>query len=344
MIRLPRLGRSTRIVLFVITVTVVLAITLHLGRLVLALDRNASIDAVRVRNSMVAELGQPIDVDWSPNAVPEEFHWEQRPAPTRFVDVVKEVLRDAPADMTDFETALRLARHLKASAREGQPIQANAWLTYQKLTTGQGGYCSDFSRTMDALALSAGLSVREWGFTWESLANGHAFKEIWEPSLHKWIFLDSFHGFYVVDKDSGTPLSVLEFRSHLMDGNDPNTVRLVPINGERFDEVRINRERSYYARGMPRMFLLLGNNVFSHDAQPLIQMAEALPRSVEMLTAILLSQQPRFLFVPPKNRPDLRKEVEDMVWIRNWTLFQIFLGAVSAVGVALLLVSLVSRR
>jgi hypothetical protein len=92
------------------------------------------------------------------------------------------------------------------------------------------------------------------------------------------------------------------------------------------------------------MFLLLGNNVFSHDAQPLIQMAEALPRSAEMLTAILLGQHPRFLFVPPENRPDLRKEVEDMVWIRNWTFFQIFLGAVSAVGAAFLLASLVSRR
>jgi len=344
MIRLSRLGRSTRIVLFIISVTLVLAITLNLGRLVLALDRNASIDAVRVRNSMVTELGQPIDVDWSPNAAPEEFHWEQRPAPTRFVDVVKEVLRDAPADMTDFETALRLARHLKANAREGQPIQASAWLTYQKITTGQGGYCSDFTQTINALALSAGLSVREWGFTWESLANGHAFNEIWEPSLHKWIFLDSFHGFYVVDNNSGTPLSGLELRSHLLDGDDPDTVRLVPISGERFDEARVNEERSFYARGLPRMYLLLGNNVFSYDAHPLVQMTEALPRSVEMLTAILLGEHPRFLFTPPENRPDLREEVEDMVWIRNWTFFQIFLGAVSAVGAAFLLASLVSRR
>jgi hypothetical protein len=344
MIGLSRLGRSTRIVLFVVTVTFVLGIALHFGRLVLALDRDASIDAVRVRNSMVVELGEPGDVAWSPNVIPEEFNWEERPAPIDFVDVVKDVLRDAPADMTDFETALRLARHLRANAREGQPIQDNAWLTYERITTGQGGYCSDFTQTINALSLTAGLDVREWGFTWETLANGHAFNEIWEPSLNKWVFLDSHHGFYAVDGDSGIPLSALEFRSHLMDGDDADTVRLLPIDGGTFDEARVDIERSFYSRGMPRMFLLLGNNVFSYDAHPLIQLTEALPRSVEMLTAILLGQHPRFLFIPPKDRPDLGKEVEDLVWIRNLNLLLVFAGIVSAVGATFLLISLLSRR
>ena len=332
------MSRLIRIGLLLIMALVLLAIALHLGRLVLAPTREASIDAVRVRNSLVAELGTPADVAWSPSAVPETYNWEQAAPPEPFAEVVATVLGDAPSKLSDFEAALRLARHIRANHRPGRPIQANSWQTYLKLTSGQGGYCSDFTQTINALALTAGLKVREWGFTWQSLANGHAFNEIWEPSLEKWLLLDSHHGFYVVDTTSGVPLSALEYRAHLLSDADSNAVTLKPISEEWFSEARVEAERRFYAGGVARMFLLMGNNVFSYDAHPLIQLTESLPRSVEMLTAIVLGQHPRFLFVPPDDRPDLREEVEAMAWIRTRTFLEIAAAVVCGlVGLYLLI-------
>lgn len=339
MTRLSKLKQSTRLVLLALFAVPFLLVTLHLGRMVLAPSRDASIDAVRVRNALVIELGLPSETNWPPSAVPSAFNWESRIAPEPFVEVVESVLRDSPDGITDFEKALLLSRHVRLNAREGRPIQANAWLTYQKLTSGQGGYCSDFTQTINALGLAAGLQVREWGFAWESFANGHAFNEIWEPSLQKWVLLDSHHGFYVVDSASGVPLSALEFRDHLMTEADPASVRLVPISEETFDERRIGNERAFYASGAPRFFLLMGNNVYSYDAHPLVQITEDLPRSIEMLTAILLGEHPRFLYVPPIERPDLKQEVEAMAWIRHRTLIEIALGAVTGLAIVLLLLS-----
>ena len=341
MTRLSKLKRSTRFLLLGLFAVPFLLVTLHLGRMVLAPSRDASIDAVQVRNSLVVDLGLPDETNWPPKAVPTDFNWERRTAPQRFVEVAEAVLRDSPDDITDFDKALLLSRHVRANAREGRPIQANAWLTYQKLTSGQGGYCSDFTQTINALGLAAGLQVREWGFAWDSFANGHAFNEIWEPSLQKWILLDSHHGFYVVDSASGIPLSALEFRDHLMSEVDPASVRLVPISEQTFDERRIRYERDFYGSGAPRFFLLMGNNVYSYDAHPLIQITEDLPRSIEMLTAILLGEHPRFLYVPPADRPDLRQEVQAMAWIRNRTLIEVALGAVAGLGLFLLLLSFV---
>ncbi len=340
---LSHLPRGLRVGLIVLLGIVVVAVSLHMGRMVLAPTRDASIDAVRVRNALVVDLGSAADVNWAPEAPPQDFNWERLAPPQRFVEVTEGVLQAAPADAGDFDKALLLARHIRENARGSGAIQANAWETYQRLRSGQGGYCSDYTQTMNALALAAGLKIREWGFAWETMANGHAFSEVWEPSLGKWLLLDSHHGFYVVDAASGVPLSVVEFRDHLMTDADPAAIRLLPISAAAFDAERVEAERAFYARGVPRMFLLMGNNVYSYDAHPLIQATEALPRSLEMLTGIALGEHPRFLFVPPADRPDLRAEVEAMTWTRTRTLLEVSAGALSGLGALALLWSLLPK-
>src|SRR3546814_4952809 len=130
------------------------------------------------------------------------------------------------------------------------------------------------------------------------MANGHAFNEIWDPKLQKWVFIDSFVSFYVVDRASGGPLSALEFRAALLEEPDAEAIEVMQIVPERFPFKSVERALEWYRRGVPRMFLVLGNSVYSYDADPVIQAAEALPRSVEMVLAILLGEHPRFLFVP----------------------------------------------
>src|SRR3546814_14131094 len=102
-------------------------------------------------------------------------------------------------------------------------FQSNTRETYEKIVGGEGGYCSDYTQSFNALALAAGLDVREWGFAWADMANGHAFNEIWDPTLQKWVFIDSFVSFYVIDRASGIPLSSREFRASLRDEPDAET-------------------------------------------------------------------------------------------------------------------------
>ena len=294
-----------------------------LGRLALAPTREASIDAVRIRNAMVAELGRPAETDWTPGAVPAEFNWEQRPPSDFFAQRAAEILPAAAASEPAFQKALRLAHHLRETSRKGPPIQSNSRETYESIVAGKGGYCSDYTESFNALALAAGLKVREWGFSWEDMANGHAFNEVWEPALQKWVFLDSFVSFYVVDAASREPLSALEFRAALLREPDAPQIEVVKIVPERFGFKEVDKLLAWYRRGAPRMFLLLGNNVFSYDANPVIQAAEALPRSVEMLLAIVIGEHPRFLFVPTDSQPRVRDQVERMQWELVWVLVKL---------------------
>ena len=309
-----------RIVVAFGTLTLLLVLCLDVGRLVLAPTREASKDAVRIRNAMVAELGEPIETDWPPSAVPANYNWEGRSAPRFFTTMVEGVVPPGARQESALETALRLARHLRSTSRYGQPIQANARETYEKILSGQGGYCTDYTQSFNALALAAGLKVREWGFTWEDMSNGHAFNEIWDPDLEKWIFIDAFTSFYVIDAATSTPMSVLEFRASLLDEPAAGDAQVVPIVAHRFGFKSPERALEWYQRGVPRSFLLLGNNVFSYDATPLIRMTEPLPRSVEMLVAILLGEHPRFLFVPPASHPEVKEQVEQLWWQLLWFL------------------------
>lgn len=310
----------TRLTVLLVLAVLLLVLGWDVGRLVLAPTRADSVDAVRVRNAMVARLGSPAETEWHPDAVPPGYRWETQPAPSYFADVVGRLLPAEAQRETALATAFRLARHLRETSRQGPPIQANSRQTYEEIRAGKGGYCSDYTQSFSALALAAGLAVREWGFAWEDMANGHAFSEVWDPQLKKWIFIDSFVSFYVVDRASGLPLSVLEFREALLGAPTAGGLEVIQIVPERFGFKSAEKALAWYRRGLPRLFLVLGNSVYSYDADPIIQMAEVLPRSVEMVLAILTGKHPRFLFVPRNANPDVIEQVRAMDAELAWVL------------------------
>jgi hypothetical protein len=312
-----------RLTVVLVMLALLAVLSLDVGRLVLAPTREASVDAIRIRNAMVAELGTPEETDWRPDAVPPAYRSETLPAPDYFADIVGRLLPAEAQSEPVLATAVRLARHLRENAHRGPPIQANSRETYEKIRAGKGGYCSDYTQSFNALALAAGLAVREWGFTWADMANGHAFNEVWDPALQKWIFIDSFVSFYVVDRASGEPLSALEFRDALLDGSEAAGIEVVRIVPQRFEFKSDERALAWYRRGVPRMFLVLGNNVYSYDADPIVQVAEMLPRSVEMVLAILLGEHPRFLFVPRPSDPEVAAQVHEMGWELIWVLVKL---------------------
>jgi hypothetical protein len=321
--------RGRTIIPIVLAILVAL-LCFDVGRLVLASSREASIDAVRIRNAMVAELGEPAQTDWEPSAIPSIYHWEKLAPPAFFSRIVDDVLPPETRQESALAQAVRLARHLRTTSRPGAPIQANSLETYQKIVGGQGGYCSDYTQAFDALALAAGLKVREWGFTWEDMANGHAFNEIWDATLSKWVFIDPFVSFYVVDVATGTPMSALEFRASLLDERGPGEARVIRIASDRFGFKTDQKALDWYRRGAPRMFLVLGNSVFSYDSNPVIRMTESFPRSIEMMVAILVGEHPRFLFVPTPSHPEVKEQVRKIRWELAWLAIEV--GALLLLG------------
>ena len=324
----------SRLLVPIVLVLLLALLAVDLGRLVLAPTREASVDAIRIRNAMVAEMGSAEQTRWQPGGVPEDFRWESMAAPGYFTEVVQRVLPAEASQEPAFQSALRIARHLRENARHGAPIQSNTRETYEKIVAGEGGYCSDYTQSFNALALAAGLEVREWGFAWSDMANGHAFNEVWEPALGKWIFIDSFVSFYAVDAVSGEPLSALELREALLGEAGRGAVRVERIVPERFGFKTDERALEWYRKGVPQMFLVQGNSVFSYDDDPVVQLAGALPRSVEMTLAILLGEHPRFLFVPAPSHPELVEKVEAMRWELAWVLAKI--AAAGVIALALL--------
>jgi hypothetical protein len=331
-----------RLTVALVLLALLLVLSLDVGRLVLAPTRADSIDAIRIRNAMVAELGTPAETNWRPGAVPGYYLWESLPPPEYFAAIVDRLLPGKAQAEPVLATAVRLARHLRENAHRGPPIQANSRETYEKIRAGKGGYCSDYTQSFNALALAAGLAVREWGFAWEDMANGHAFNEVWDPALEKWIFIDSFVSFYVVDRTTREPLSALEFRDALLGGAGAADIEVVRILPQRFGFKSDERALAWYRRGVPRMFLVLGNNVYSYDADPIVQAAEALPRSVEMVLAILLGEHPRFLFVPRQSEPEVAAQVSQMGWELIWVLAK--LTAILLLCIALLVLLWRLRR
>src|SRR3546814_1726160 len=83
--------------------------------------------------------------------------------------------------------------------------------------------------------------------------------------------------------------------------------------------------------------LFRSNIVYSYDADPFTHAAEALPRSVGMVLAILLGEHPRFLFVPRAADGDVAAQVRAMGWELTWVLAKLAAFVLLAAALLLLL-------
>ena len=172
---------------------------------------------------------------------------------------------------------LALARAITGGTiTRGNAIQSDTRETFRRITENNEGYCSDFTQVFNGLALAAHLPVREWGLSFDGFSgDGHAFSEIYDPALNKWVFLDTFNSFYVVDPVTQIPLSVLEFREQL-ESNPTALVGAVRFIDEgAFGMKDAATAIDYYRRGTAQFFLWFGNDVFHYDQNPLVSFSSA---------------------------------------------------------------------
>lgn len=296
-------------------------------------------DLVKLRNALIFRQGSEDAYSWTPDHVPANFLWEANQPPVEISALVERVL-SSRTEESEFAKALALGRHLVgASNRSGNPIQKDVGTAYTAIVEKGEGFCSDYTQVVNGLSIAAGVPVREWGMSFDGFSgDGHAFSEIYDTQLRKWIFVDTFYSFYVTDR-AGSPMSVLEFRDALSGGNDSD-LRVVPIVEDRFMFPSKDYALEYYRSGMNLLFMVWGNNVFSYEANFFVDNASAVSRSVEQATAVLLGVHPKIVIIPSDYNRD---ELKSLVRLRTLILVTLVSAVLSVIAAFYLLVRSVGR-
>jgi glycosyltransferase involved in cell wall biosynthesis len=307
--------------LCIANILAVAALALHLLSLSLP-----STEAVRLRNALLIEPEPAARIAWAPRQHPPNFRVESLPPDPRFVAVVRAIGADRGPD---FSRILALAGHLVERARQGGAIESDNWTTYQLIREG-GGYCSDFTQTFLALAHAAGLTAREWGFSFDGFGGwGHAVVEVYDRQRGRWIFLDVFNNFHVVDRATGEPLDVEAWRQAI--GRGGAGVRIVLNGPARFGWADGEAGMwEYYRRGLDGWYLWLGNHVQTYDSHPLVGLAGRFSRSLEQVAAIMVGVHPHILVLESGGN---RADFERMRRLRTQLLVE--LPALALAGLAL---------
>ena len=275
---------------------VVIAYVLWLGR--------RPTEAVRLRNALLLQPSVPEDFDWTPPRFPVGFAVERLPPSDEFVAIVGGLkLSKLPGD---WQKALALSGHLTEKARDERPLQGDLTATYRGIRHG-GGYCADFVKVFLALAHAAGLVARQWAFSFDGFGgHGHTVVEVFDTQRGKWLLLDVYNNFHVVDAASGEPLGVLEYRDALRGRRSAATMRRSGRGRPGF--VHREKARAYYMRGIDEWYLMWGNAVFSHYAHPAVRWLGRISRTLAHLAANAVGVQPRIHIYPtPENAGQARR-------------------------------------
>ena len=289
-------------------------------------------EAVKVRNGLVAQIGEPADFDWLPNETPATFLLDRGPVPVEFARIAAHLSESAePGHAGGLDLALVISRHLMSAPHHvGGPVQASAAVAYKGITRHGHGYCADFTQVFTAIATAAGLSVRTWGISFEAFGAGHAFNEVFDKARHKWVLVDSFHSLYFVDGMTQEPLSVLEVHKRLLalGGADTGLLAIRRIVPDRFPFRSDALALDYYRRGMPQLALAWGSNVFDYDRSTAVRLGARVSRHLERALAIASGVYPKLRIYPIGVS---ERDVQALFRARNR-----FLIAVAASGLALL--------
>jgi hypothetical protein len=264
---------------------------------------------VLLRNSVLLLPGSQ-STDWSPQQAPASFLQEWREAPPA-IRAAADLLAPpgSPSSAEDgFDAAVGIARYLGDNPRRGGAIRGSTVEALHRLKEGGEGYCADYTQLVLALSHARGVSAREWGFGTDGFGAAHAFNEVHSRRLGKWVFLDAFNAFYVVDAASGVPMSVKEFQAALLRGDSHERVRIVRISDPGFGFRSDAEALEYFRAGAEYFYLFWGNNVFSYDANPVVGALSSVARPVEVLAAAAIGVQPRIVPLATEgNAPAIRR-------------------------------------
>jgi len=276
-------------------------------------------DMVRFRNSLLASVGTADDFRWSPDRVPTGFRIETSPAPGEIRQAADQIRQET----RDKNPMIGIVEHLRQKPKRKGPIKSTTVEAYREITQNGRGYCADYTQVFNGLAHALQIPVREWGMSFDNFSgDGHAFNEVWDDALSQWVFVDSFHGFYVRDKSTDRPLSALGFRERLVSAGGFESVAIVPI-GQTFRFDSPTDAFDYYIRGANQFYLWFGNHVFAYDNDRTVQVLSRLSRAIEQLGAIVTGVHPEIRVYPTESN-SVAFEYLDRLRVRVLVLSALF--------------------
>ena len=316
------------------------AAVLGLSVLSLAPYATSATDVVRMRNALLVVDGPSSDFDWTPATRPAGFEIDSVPPDALFAGAVRRLQLDALPD--DWARAVAISEHLLTSSKTlvGKAIQADLDTTYRRIVERGDGACADFVRVFSALAITAGIPVRSWAFSFDGFGgHGHVVPEIWNRQLGRWQMVDVFNNYAMVDMN-GRPLSALEFRRALLDKS--TTVQLVPlVASARPGYIHEEKAWAYYRNGAPQWYLWWGNQAFAYDSAWNVRTFEGVSRSLAQFGAIVQGVHPRIrVLATAQNAP----QVAALQQVRLHLLIVAGLIALALIGMAACAAVMLVRR
>jgi hypothetical protein len=248
---------------------------------------------IRLRNALLLLPGVEADFHWTPEAMPSDFKKESREPDAAFVAIIHEL---CPNGQGDWDKAMQIAAHLAEHAQDKGPLQDELVASYRGIRNGYG-YCADFVKVFLALACAAGITARQWAFSFDGFGgHGHTFVEVFDRQRNRWLFIDPHNNFHVIDEVTGEPLSALEFRERLLGRGGP--LRMQPNGPGRLGFIHEHKALDYFRRGAAEWYMWWGNAVFSYYAHPLVRAAGHVSRVLAHLLANFSGIHPRLRIYP----------------------------------------------
>lgn len=258
--------------------------------------------AARLRNAFGAQVGVVSDFDWKPDRVPAAYLLNRAAPPQAFLEIATRIDNQiaATADATGFGLSIAIARDLmRSNEHKGSPIRKNALQTYREITENRTGYCADFVKAFNSIAIASQVPVRQWGFAFTAFGSGHTFNEIYDQSLGKWVLVDSFHSLYFVDAESRVPLSTMQVHDRLLEiGEQQSGLEIVEIVPGALPFRSEALALDYYRRGMRQLWLVWGNGVFDFEQHPVIRAVSRYSRAGGQILGRLLKVYPTIRIYP----------------------------------------------
>lgn len=297
------------------------AIAPHLG---------SGADLVRLRNALLIDFGSTALPDWQPPATPRGFRTDGSRIDPYFAAIARELRLAEMA--TDWDRSVAISEHLLGKGtrpRTEQAARASLQETHLAIVRAERGYCADYVRVFTAIANAAGMTVRQWAFSFDGFGgHGHVWPEVWNRQRRAWELVGIFNNNYFT-LDGAGPLSALELRQALL----RNAPGLAMHRLDRLSPPGMPREDyawSYYRRGLKQWYLWWGNDVFTYDSASAVRVLRPLSRPLEQLGAIATGVHPRIRVL---RTPDNEREfaaMERLFWeLRALTAAALALSATS---------------
>lgn len=312
-----------------------------IGALVLQMA-SSSMEAVRLRNSLIFEAVDVASLNWNPPDYPASFKLNRHEAPAAYQDAIAAIAGQRVAERPRFGDAVALGKHLAVEGFKGGRIQSDAVTNLEGIVERGAGYCADFAQVFNGLAHTLSLPVREWGMSFGGFnGDGHSFNEVFDFANDRWVFIDSYFSFYVTDRLSGDPLSVIEFRDRLRREGGRNSIAVVPISEERFLFGSHDIALNYYQRGVDEYYMWWGNNVFDYDQSLPVSLAGKVSRTLEQVVAIIAGVHPG-IRIP--RVPENATAIAELERVRARLLILFSVGTVSTLLLAWQCIAVLRRR